>query len=177
MIAGRRPLVYLPQNKLLLPSVMSVYGAPSKTVSNASALVASRAHYMPFVPAYDTGLTSIAFYLAAGTTQNFDLGLYDAAGTRLTSLGSTGIASTTGVRTWTPTTPYSLEAGNLYYAAIACDSATPTFTGLLSSTATNMVYAGLIQGTAFPLPATWTTPTLSGANTINWPFLLLTFSG
>lgn len=173
-IGTRRPRVYLPRLTLFVPNVLTApainVGAPSH-----SAMTANRAYYNAFSAPYDTALATMSVYCATGTTQNFDLALYDAAGTRLGSLGSTGIASTTGIKTWTPTNPISLTASTIYYAAFATDSATPTWASPGAQAFRNVQMGTLIQATAFALPASWTSPTIAGNVVI--PQLRLTFSG
>lgn len=173
-IGTRRPRAYVPRDTLFLPSIGNAFCLGR--VSNAtSALTANRAYYNAFSPPYDTAVATVSVYCVAGTTQNFDMALYDAAGTRLGSLGSTGIASTTGIKTWTPSTPIGVQAGTIYYAAFGTDSATPTWTTWGASVFRGSQFGTLIQATAFALPASWTTPTIAAGVVL--PLLRITFSG
>ena len=90
-------------------------------------------------------------------TGNFDIGIYDAAGSRLTSSGSTASAASTVVNTTTMANQ-TLLPGKRYYMAFAEDTNTDTF--FCTAMAAGIYEASVIleATTAFVLPAS---PTLS----------------
>lgn len=168
----RRPQIVLPNNTLFVPNALDHFFGGN--VFDPAAVNANRGIFYQFSAPYDTAVQSISVWCAAGTTQNFDLGLYDGAGVRLGSLGSTGIASTTGLKTWTPTTPISVAADTTYIAAFACDSATPTFVsvfGLSGQISSGLTFAA----SQMPLPATWSAQTVWNAAS-RVPLLKIVFS-
>lgn len=94
---------------------------------------------------------------------NYDIGLYDAAGTRLWSKGSTAspAANTTTVETFTAV---NIPKGALFYVALAADNATATFRAVtLVSAELTKTLGGVATTTtvaaAFPLPSTITVGT------------------
>jgi hypothetical protein len=98
-------------------------------------------------------------WLTHTASGNYDIGIYDAAGNRLWSKGSTAMAS--GANTETVSPSVSLTAGTLYYIAVAFD----TITGFMRGySVTDGTVARFLDGTpssktvsaGFPLPATVT---------------------
>lgn len=134
----------------------------------AAALTANRAYYLPFIAPFTTTVTSMSFYCASGTN-NHDIGLYDTAGNRLGSRGSTATTAA-AVNTWTPSTPIPVLGGECYLAAMGCVSATPTFA--VASTAANIA---MIQATAIalPNPATFA----SGGTGLTVPLIAVQLAG
>ena len=173
MIGTRRPQVFLPRKELYIPNSGGSTALAVAAWTNASALAANRAYYVPFSAPFDTAVTALSVYCAAQSGQNFDFGLYDASGNRLVSRGSTAI-SATGVRTWTLTTPWTVTADTTYYAAFGANSATPTFTVTPAANTRSLQSGTLVQDTAFALPSTWTTPTNTSGII---PLIRVDFSG
>jgi len=105
---------------------------------------------------------------AAAADDPCDVGIYDAAGNKLASSGSTtGKLNSTGAKTVPLTAPLAVVAGVVYYAAFAygpAGGAVAQLTmaslvngniGTLFGIGTGQQEMGLING-AFPLPATMT---------------------
>lgn len=126
---------------------------------------------LAFDPATQTELDTLAGSVAltklvwvSGTQSgNYDIGLYDAAGTRLWSKGSTAspAANTTTVETFTAV---NIPKGALFYVALAADNATATFRAVtLVSAELTKTLGGVATTTtvaaAFPLPSTITVGT------------------
>lgn len=91
-------------------------------------------------------------------TGNLDIGIYDAAGTRLVSTGSTAKDTTNGVR-WLDITDTTLLPG-LYYLALNSDSTTDTYKWT-NSNAAAVTAAGLlfeaVGSVTLPATASWGT--------------------
>lgn len=114
---------------------------------------ANKAIYVPIIFPYPCTLTSIAFAAGNGTG-NYDLGFYDGySKVRLGSTTSTAMTAA-GKKTLTFTQPLRVDAGRVYYGALA-----------LSSTSGSMVSRGLLfrhailcglgeQTSSLPLPST-----------------------
>lgn len=125
--------------------------------SSANWVAANQAQYYP-IRLRDPYLVSSMYVLFGSitSTKNWDIGLYDRAGTKLFSTGSfAGTTDTFIVKTLT--TAMMLSPGT-YYMALASSSGTTN--GVIRRAATR---AGLLaqmgvasQATAFPLPATAT---------------------
>lgn len=168
---SRRPRLFLPRNELFVPNALTD-GLPSNSLWSTATVTANRAYYLPFSAPYDTAVKSISVVYVVSASGNYDLGLYDSAGTRLGSLGSTAV-STVGTKTWTPSTPIGVKADTTYYAAVVNSAALTAY----CDTSVGRTYCVLIQESAIPLPSTWTTPTFPISAAINYPFLKITFSG
>lgn len=86
---------------------------------------------------------------------NIDVGIYDAQGDRLVSLGSTAMSGASAIQTG-DITDTTLKPG-LYYMAMAVDNTTATFRRFTSATVAGTAGLGLLQqATAFALPSTAT---------------------
>jgi len=165
----RRPVVGYP-GRLLVPNLGGLHPV-STAATSLNTLAANQAYYLPFMAPYDTGVATMSFFCGAGTN-NHDLGIYDAAGNRLTSRGATA-TSAGAINTWTLGTPQAVTAGTLYYAAFGLVSAVPTIASWAASIRT--VTLGIFtQGTAVALPSTATFAQASTATIM--PILSLTFT-
>jgi hypothetical protein len=80
---------------------------------------------------------------------NFDLGIYDAAGTRLVSIGSTAQSGTTALQAAT-ISPVPLSPG-LYYFGLALDNTSGAVLGHTSNA--GRATGARMLASAFPLPA------------------------
>lgn len=124
--------------------------------ASAAYLLANLALYVPF--SVSEPVTAYEGWVTAGATAggNFDIGIYDAAGSRLTSSGSTA-RTASAVNNTTTMTNYDLKPGVRYYMAFAADATSNYFSvvpaaGLCES-------MGILESTtSFALPAS---PTLS----------------
>jgi hypothetical protein len=131
-------------------------GVPYLT-SQASAVwpSANRAIYIAFEldrPMWVTQMYALNGATAAG---NMDIGLYAADGTRLVSNGSVAQTGTTVLQAFNITDTY-LDSG-AYWMALALSSASGTMFRLTHGAANDwLIWGGLQQDTAFPLPTTAT---------------------
>lgn len=145
----------MPPSRLVVPGLDLI----STNDNSGAASVfgsANDAVYVPFVVAEPITVTQI--HVVVGTQNgNVDVGIYNAAGTRLVSAGTTAVGAV-GVQTFNITD--TLLPRGRYFAAMATDSATAKFsTAVLRVNRDqdgNAVMGIKKQATAFPLPATAT---------------------
>lgn len=138
---------------------------------NTLVLTANRAYAARFVPVVTKKITVVAFAVATAATNDdsCDVGIYDAAGNRLTSSGATaGKLNATGVKTIA--LPYTLKRGTAYYAAFAYGAvggtAATVATVLISSGNFGIQLFGATVGTmevyqkdtSYPLPSSISSP-------------------
>lgn len=121
---------------------------------------ANAAIFVPFWVFTTTTFLRMFLYHGSGAAGNVDMGVYDAAGTRLMSLGSTAQSGTSQVKTYN-TTDLTLPPGK-YYMALALSSTSGTVAGTGAITTPQQKLLGCYQmASAFPLPATATFATLA----------------
>lgn len=139
----------------------------------ATALVANQAYLLRFVPSRAMAISKLAFRVttASGTNDPVDVGIYDAAGTRVVSSGATtSLLNSTGTKTATVATTV-LTAGSVYYAALAANSAaTVSFaSGIGDGFGTAAPAAEVLtKATSYPLPATLSALTAADAGPALW---------
>lgn len=135
--------------------VSQIFQFSWSTIASTVWPAANRAIYVPCTFPADCTLYSISFRAMNGLN-NYDLGFYNAAGTRLAVSGSTAM-SAAGTKTLT-LPDIRVYAGDQYYAALVLSGTTGIVWGRAPSTATALVIVGAGQealgGTA--LPATMT---------------------
>lgn len=132
-----------------------VWGGATPSAIAAINITANRAHYCPVrVPELITVYRMVCG-TGAGTTGNFDLGIYDAVGNRLVSTGSTA-KTTASVDRVVDITDTILVPG-LYYLAFATDTSAE-YVGypIGATTAITRILGLRHEAAAFPLPATAT---------------------
>jgi hypothetical protein len=115
---------------------------------------ASAANLYAFV--VDRPITVTAAYVRIGTQSgNIDLGIYDSAGNRLGSTGSTACPAASITVSIALTAATALGVGT-FYAAIAADNTTAAFGGLLGISTPTVPGQNLMGqvATSFPLPST-----------------------
>lgn len=105
-------------------------------------------------------------WIAGTQSGNYDIGLYDAAGNRLWSKGSTA-SPVSGTITETVSPTVNIPKGSLFYVAVASDNVTATFRAItLASAEITKTLTGIPSAvavaTAFPLP----NPIVIGSTTI-----------
>lgn len=125
--------------------------------AHASAVwpAANRAIYIPFELDRAMLVTQMYCQNGATTAGNVDVGIYAGDGTRRVSSGSTAQSGTNAVQTFDITDTW-LGPG-VYYMALASDSGSATFFRLAHGAPNDwLVWGGLQQAAAFPLPATAT---------------------
>lgn len=127
---------------------------------------ANQAFYIPIRVPEAVTVMKLACGTGSGTTGNFDLGIYDLAGNRLVSTGSTAKTTSLSDRV-IDVTDTDLLPG-LYYLAMAVDTNAAAYVGTnaVSGTAggATRMMGVLEQATAFPLPATATFATATHNN-------------
>lgn len=144
-------------------------GAGNATYSTG-ALTANKAYYVPVIVPVSATLYSLSVVVVAGTTGNYDLGVYNSDLTaRIASLGSTAVSSA-GIKTFTFPSPIRVHAGDLIYAAAVCSSGTPTFARIVANSVADTIHTGMgIESSALPLPDP---PTPLKTDSSTWPALV-----
>lgn len=145
---------------------MFAYTGPG-AISN-EAVTANQLRATRFVPSRKMVIIAIKFVVqtAAGSDDDYDVGIYNSSGTLLVSSGATaGKLNSTGVKSITTATT-TLNAGSIYYCAGSCGAIGTTAAQLTiyslnadsnnASIFSNTLGTQLIrlQNTAHPLPAT-----------------------
>lgn len=140
-------------------------GATASTVSALSSAAwpsANLAMYMPFALARPTLIVKLFCVNGATASGNVDMAIYDWAGTRLVSIGSTAQSGTNAVQEFNITDTW-LGPGK-FYLAVAMDGTTGTLFRGQSTLQGNREAGWLQQASAFALPANAT----FAANTTNY---------
>jgi hypothetical protein len=133
----------------------------SNTTPNSTTYpTANLAIYMPFRLPTPTLIAQLFCSNGTAVSGNVDVGIYDEAGTRLVSSGSTAQAGTSTNQAFN-ITDMTIGPG-LFYLAVAMDNTTGTLFATTAS-ALNLKFMGFAQeASAFPLPATATFATNAG---------------
>lgn len=124
---------------------------------NFGTTAANAARYVPIYIQETVTAYSLSFPARGTSSGNFDLGIYDEVGNRLTSTGSTAMPPR--LNAWTTGDfPDIVLTRGVYYLAMALSSATQQFTFISFTNAGYMPRAlgCYSQASAFPLPATAT---------------------
>lgn len=131
-------------------------GATSSTPASATWPTANKAFYIPFyVAGRSFTVRRIAFVNGATASGNVDVGVYDAAGNRLVSMGSTAQSGTSQAQ-WLNVADTTLAPDRLYYMAAAMNNTTGTSTRW-APTLEDVRTAGVfVETSAFALPSTAT---------------------
>jgi hypothetical protein len=115
--------------------------------------MANRALYIPFELDRPMRVTQMYAMNGSAAGGNMDVGIYTADGTRLVSNGSVAQTGTTVLQIFNITDTY-LDCG-AFWMALALSSVAGTMYRLTHGAANDwLVWGGLQQDTAFPLPAT-----------------------
>lgn len=134
-------------------------GVGLAATSSRTWTVTDEAQLYPFRLGYPETITKLWIYNGATVSGNFDIGIYDAEGTRIVSAGSTAQAGTNAVQSVDITD--TLLGPGIYYMALVFDNTTATLfadTGWASVRAAQQ--SGLCRvASAFALPATVTLTT------------------
>lgn len=167
MYAGTRPEVS-PLHVMNYGRYGAAAGHPAFTAAGGSVTggtsvqTSNRALYFPmFTPV--PLLVARMIWVNINTTGNADAGVYDAAGTRLTSTGST-VRSGANAAQYTDVT--DVVVLGQFYLAIASNN-TGTFGGVSVGSTPQMEISGqLMEESAFPLPSTMTPVASTSASPI-----------
>lgn len=167
---GMFPGLYLAGNHIITPwSQVSI--GPASVSQGGTALggtlastvfpAANDALFIPFQLSESVTVKRVGWANGATVSGNVDMGVYDLAGTRIFSTGSTAQSGVSGIQV-VDITDVVIGPGN-FYMALACDNITATFArGTVGSLARLRMFCGVLkQATAFALPAaaTFATPT------------------
>lgn len=151
-------------------SVLSVGGPLSSCSINQSGGTntwpsANQAFFVPIVVPRSLTVVKMFWVNGAAVSGNVDTGIYDVAGNRLVSIGTTAQAGTSAIQI-VDTTDLALAPGR-YYLALACDNTTATFARSGTPGATMIRAAGCYQmATAFVLPDPVTFAASTSATTV-----------
>lgn len=161
------------------PEAMSGFaavGGNAGSWASATYPSANLALFYPFVLTEPATAVQLWAYNGATASGNLDLGIYNAAGAKLVSKGSTAQAGTNDLQRL-DITDTVLPSGQVLYMAIAFDGTVGTLFRLPANTATTQLRAlGMFEmAAAFPLPATATFAVVSTANFI--PCMGVSFMG
>lgn len=155
----------------ILPALVTIYpcsdeslGSLPHTLGNTTlGSIASTAYpasnaaiYIPFTVSELITVRKLFSYNGAAASGNIDVGIYDAAGTRLASTGSTAQSGTNTLQVF-DITDFVLVPGK-YYLAVAMDNTTGTLFAHTAGIAGHHYASGGVmqEASAFPLPATAT---------------------
>ncbi len=128
----------------------------------SSALGANRARFVPFRLSSNFVVANAFMFNGSAVAGNIDIGVYDAAGTKLGSTGSTAQSGTDQIQTIALSLVLS---PGLFYLAMMNDNATCTcHISNWAVAAYVKMYGTAIQDVAFPLPATATFATNPGSS-------------
>ena len=121
---------------------------------------ANDALFIPFSLSEPVLVKRLGWTNGATVAGNVDCGIYDTAGVRLLSTGTTAQSGTSAIQS-VDVTDTQLGPG-LFYMALASDSATATFNRYIASDVMFVKFTGMAkQATAFVLPATATLATVT----------------
>lgn len=145
-----------------LGSGLSIASASLGSLNSTTFPVANTAYFIPFVVSKPITVVKMFLCNGAAVSGNVDLGIYDSAGTKIISIGSTA-QSGTSARQEFDITDTQIGPGQ-FYMALAIDNTTAaTKNGPLSNVILGKAFGIAEQASAFPLPATATFATLSSA--------------
>lgn len=144
----------------------AIYGWPNRMFSGDLDTISGGTAFNPWSTAnlaiYCLGMvpvpitiTKMGYINGNATAGNIDMGIYDLAGNRLVSSGSTPHSGSGGTVTTVTVASTYLPPG-LYYFAMAADSTTPSLTMRTGSVVLCRMMGFKVQSTAFTLPATAT---------------------
>jgi hypothetical protein len=137
-------------------------GAPPTSTAWFSANAAA---FIPFRIGQAATVLKLGWHNGGVVSGNVDCGIYNEAGSRIVSAGSTPASGTSAIQA-VDTTDITLQPGR-YYLALAVDNTTQTFLAWSLGVAAYVRMLALAnQASAFPLPAT---ATLAIATSISVP--------
>lgn len=145
-------LVNRPFTVSTMTSVMPGRSANNATPASLAWLAANEAIYVPIFFTDPCIIYRVGIGAGATAGGNFDIGLYDMAGTKLQSTGTQArTASAFNQVDWTDLTVFP----GWYYAAFSADS-TANYSGVAPAAGLCEAAGICVQSTAFTLPATAT---------------------
>ena len=152
---------FMPHATLGVQDICSVLSPGAWGAGTASAVypAANLAIYAPFRIAAPIVVTDLWCVNGATASGNVDIGIYDGAGNKIVSAGSTAQSGTSTIQTFNITD--TLLGGGLFYLAIALDNTTGTFLRFAPSAPVGRIIGLAQQASAFALPATATFATFA----------------
>lgn len=136
----------------------AVFNLGAVSMANATSQAwptANLAIFVPFFVSKPITFSTLFTYNGATASGNIDIGVYDSAGTKIVSSGSTAQAGTSAIQTFSVTST-QIGAGQ-YYLALALSSTLGTIFNNPLTSASHARSTGMAQqATALPLPATAT---------------------
>ena len=141
------------------------------TLSSVNWVTANLAIFVPFRVPEAVTFTKLFWLLGSAVAGNIDAGIYDTAGVRLVSTGSTAVGSTSRPQA-VDITDLTLARGT-YYLALASDTAGATNKLIGVAPAAGILQAlGLLQqAAAFPLATNANPATFAAYSTANVPMV------
>lgn len=135
------------------------YTTPPRFTGVAAWPAANKAIYVPVRVPSRCLVRKLWYGAYTGNAGNIDIGIYDAAGTRLVSSGSTAkVASGSGTEAVIDTTDTTIGPG-LHYMALACSNNTDSFIVKTSAVAPLPAAMGVLTealgSVTLPATATW----------------------
>jgi hypothetical protein len=157
------PLKNMPPKSVLstLSVGLGMFKILAAAPASASWTLANRATYIPI--SINQTITVLNLFILNGATaaNNFDLGIYDAFGTKIVSTGSTAQAGTNNLQV-VSIAQTTIGPGQ-YYLAGAFNGTSGTVFRYTPSTVQQQEVGVFNQNTAFPLPANATFATATSA--------------
>jgi hypothetical protein len=154
MVAG--PALLRPDSVIIgtwSPEALGIeIGALFLTEASAAHPNANRAFFIPFRIARPLTVAKLWSFNGATVSGNIDVGIYDAAGARLVSSGSTAQAGTTAIQEF-DVADTALDAPAQYYLGVALNNATGTLRRYTPAVPLGAAIGCAQQDTAFPLPS------------------------
>ena len=162
---GIWPTMRVPLYPMITPWCLESCGAvttalaatDADSAAGAAWPAANLALFVPFFVAERVTIVKLGIKNGTVATANLDIGIYDALGTRLVSVGGTAQIGGNGNFQTYDVTDTQLLPG-VYYLAVAFDTSAGTIArGLSGASAATMSITGMVEQTsAYPLPATAT---------------------
>lgn len=151
-------------------SIGEALSSIGQSLTAAAWPASNRAYYVP-VSIFSTLTVVKMFVINGGTASgNIDVGIYDAGGARLVSIGSTAQSGTSVIQEFN-ITDTTLSPG-LYYLACAMDNTTGTVEVWNPSAGIMRAFGVCEQSSAFALPSTATFGAIT--STLRVPFIAAT---
>jgi len=160
--SGSTPFIITPASKLSIGQQMA--STPVAAATSGAYPITNLAIYVPFNLLESVEVVKTFCLNGATVSGNIDMGIYDAAGTRLVSIGSTAQSGINAIQAF-DIADTTIGPGR-FYMAVAMDNATGTLLRWFAPTlAVEVLTWGLVQQTAaFALPATATFATFGTRN-------------
>ena len=165
-VGGNYPCTIHPYSwESMGPFIAHVQGTVLPSIASAVWPTANKAMYMPFWLAQPIIVVKLFCLNGAAVSGNVDMGIYDAAGTKIVSTGSTAQAGISVIQEFDIAD--TVVGPGLFYLAIALDNTTGTiYRGFFLSLPVASLAGMAHQLTAFPLPATATFAAVATNTTI-----------